>query len=144
MNCEILPPYILTAVTARNSDEKLALSMIRRSCQSLLPNQLILIHDNVLYILHYKASKKGSSLHEYQSSLTKIVKRFHAQAGISQHFSNLLLIEDYKIQTLDAIKYGQILNPDARFIPVSGIIYFRQYYIRVSNKCLLIITCQNH
>ena len=69
------------------------------------------IRDSVLYILHYKASKKGSSLHEYQSSLTKIVKRFHAQAGISQHFSNLLLIEDYKIQTLDAIKYGQILNP---------------------------------
>ena len=122
MNCEILPPYILTAVTARNFDEKLALSMIRRSCQSLLPNQLILIHDNVLYILHYKASKKGSSLHEYQSSLTKIVKRFHAQAGISQHFSNLLLIEDYKIQTLDAIKYGQILNPDAR-------LYLYQDYI---------------
>lgn len=114
MDCTFSPPYALTAIGAKNSDEKLALSMIRRSCQSLLPNQLILIQDNILYILHYKASRKASSIHSYHSSLEKVLDRFHAQAGISQQFDNLLLIKDYKTQALDAIKYGQILHPETR------------------------------
>ena len=122
MDCQILPPYILTTVIARNSEEKLALSMIRKSCQSLLPNQLILIHDNILYILHYKASRRSSSIHEYQSALRNIIKRFHAQAGISQYFDNLLQIEDFKTQALDAIRYGQLIHPDAR-------LYIYQDYI---------------
>ena len=122
MNCEILPPYSLTAITARNSEEKLALSIIRRSCQTLLPNQLLLIHNNILYILHYKASTKACNIREYHNGLTKIIKRFHAYCGISQLFDNLLQIEDYETQALDAIKYGQMLNPDAR-------LYLYQDYI---------------
>lgn len=122
MNCEILPPYTLTTITARNSEEKLALSMIRKSCQTLLANQLLLIHNNILYILHYQSSTKASSIREYHTGLINIINRFHAYGGVSQHFDDLLQIKDYEIQALDAIKYGQMLNPNTR-------LYLYQDYI---------------
>lgn len=111
MGCELPGPYQITAISTLDKKEKNVLSYIYKSIQLHSTSQIMLIQNNILYVLFYHYKGK-SGLNETVLSLKSTLHKFRAQCGISNTFHHLLDISSYQIQAEDAMNLGGLLDPD--------------------------------
>lgn len=110
MNFEPKPPYVITAITAPEKNGKLALSLLRKSCQPLSSQHLILIQDNIVYTFYY-GNNPFEKNRLFEISLNDILHRFQAHIGVSAPFYDLLDFSDFKLQADTALNIGMELHP---------------------------------
>lgn len=111
LGCELQPPYQIAAVSTADSQEKSVLSYIRKYAQGQSPYQILLIQNNVLYILHYNYKDTLDSSESRQAFRTLLAK-FSAKCGVSNIFQSLLDAVNYQKQAEDAMTLGRDLNAD--------------------------------
>ncbi|MCD8097294.1 MAG: helix-turn-helix domain-containing protein [Lachnospiraceae bacterium] len=122
MNERYDPPYIVTAAIIPHKKAHQLLSVIHKSSQTLCSRQLMLIQDNVLYILYYQENPFEESK-GFTSALSELISRFGARVGVSNTFTNLLDITVYEQQAETAAVIAEQLHvPDL-------ICFYRDYYL---------------
>jgi len=118
MNCKFLPPYVLAAVSTYDKGEKNVLSYLRKASQKLNPHQILLIQNDILYMLTYSfKTETTANLKSFSANLNHV----DAKCGISETFDSLLDLSDYQYQAEAAMEIGRRLNPEA------SIYYYSDY-----------------
>lgn len=111
MQQELLPPFQISAISTVTEHEKNVLSYMRKALQELSKYQVLLIQNNMLYILRYqyKEDQKINS----EENVATILEIFGSQCGVSNAFDNLLDAAIYQKQAEDALDIGRKLNKEA-------------------------------
>ncbi len=110
MNFQPKPPYLIAAVSAYEENGRLVLSLIRKSIQSLQHSKLMLIRNNILYILYFEYDNKLP----LSKSFNDILQRYDGHCGISMTFDNLLQFSCHREQAYMALSVGEAIHNPGR------------------------------
>lgn len=99
------PPFRILTMRNELSNERNVLSYISKSVNQLIPHQMHMILNNVLYVLQYDISDKQSNF-EIEKVFGNVLEKFNVICGISNEFANLIDIPIYQKQANDAMEYG--------------------------------------
>ncbi len=110
MNFQPKPPYLITAISAYEGNGRLVLSLIKKSIQVIQHNKLMLIRNNVLYILYFEYDGRLASFKTFND----ILNRYDGHCGISMIFDNLLQFSCHREQAYTALSVGESMRTPGR------------------------------
>lgn len=99
------PPYRILAIGTAAPKEINILTFIRKSIQQLYPFQLLLIQHNILYSLLYNL-EAVSIYYRFKKTMDTLLSQVNAYCGVSNEFTDLLELQNYRIQAEDAMRLG--------------------------------------
>lgn len=108
MQHELQPPFQISAISTVTEHEKNVLSYMRKALQKQSKHQIMLIKNNVLYVLRYQYREASKA--QRNESITTILEIFGSQCGVSNEFSDLLDVALYQKQAEEALNIGKKIN----------------------------------
>ncbi|MBU5360914.1 helix-turn-helix domain-containing protein [Enterococcus raffinosus] len=108
MQYDLHPPFQIAAIRTETGQEKNVLSYMRKALQKLSRHQIMLIQNNMLYILRYlhEEEPKGKN----NDSIATILEIFGSQCGVSKNFTDLLDVAIYQKQAEEALNIGREID----------------------------------
>lgn len=101
--------YQLLAIQGEGQSVERVFTNFCAKLERIVPSQLSLIRNQILYVLFYDLSMAASSQH--MREIKSLLTGFHLKVGCSVSFSDLLYCREHMEQAIDALKAGKKLDP---------------------------------